>query len=271
MKMASVLDALAGVNLMGLRLALHNSERARTYLSNCIRNYDELMENGLPGKDPLTFIQEKNWGTFSPHDRVELPTRLLSAGGTRIDELLHLAMATRLLRPKKVFEIGTFMGQTTSIFIMNAPPDALVVTMDLPPEGTLDSEQRRAYIDTDIELVRERKLASCVYELQLESRYQQILCDSLQFDPAPHRGSVELAFIDGAHALPYVQNDTMKMAVMMAERGLVFWHDYGGKGRFRPLTNYLEELARKIPLYRVPGTSLAWTTASDLRLLASSN
>jgi Methyltransferase domain len=269
MKLAALFDALAGMNLMGLRLALRDSELARTYLSNCIKNYDELMGRGLPGKDPVSFIQEKHWGAFSPHERVELPTRLLTAGGTRHDELLHLATVTRVLRPRKVFEIGTFMGQTTSIFLMNAPPDARVLTMDLPPEGSLDSAQQRAYLDTDLDLVRERKLAACVYEMGLESRFEQVLCDSLAFDPTPHRGTVELGFIDGAHALSYVQNDTMKMAVMMAERGLVFWHDYGGKGSFRPLTNYLEELARKIPLYRVPGTSLAWAAASDLQRLAA--
>jgi len=102
----------------------------------------------------------------------------------------------------------------------------------------------------------------------LESRYQQVLCDSLRFDPAPHRGSVELAFIDGAHSLPCVRNDTLKMAVMAAERGLVFWHDYGGRGRFAPLTGYLESLASRIPLYPIPGTSLAWAAAPDLRRLA---
>jgi hypothetical protein len=57
------------------------------------------------------------------------------------------------------------------------------------------------------------------------------------------RTSVELGFIDGAHSRPHVDNDTRKMAIMMSERGLVFWHDYGGGGRFRELTMYLEELA----------------------------
>jgi hypothetical protein len=52
---------------------------------------------------------------------------------------------------------------------------------------------------------------------------------------------------------------------MMADRGLVLWHDYGGKGKFRDLTQYLERLGRQIPVYRIPGTSLAWAEGAALR------
>jgi hypothetical protein len=55
------------------------------------------------------------------------------------------------------------------------------------------------------------------------------------------------------------------MATMMAARGLVFWHDYGGKGRFQPLAGYLEKLSQRIPIYRINGTSLAWTSGNHLR------
>ena len=93
--------------------------------------------------------------------------------------------------------------------------------------------------------------------------------DSLDFDPRPYAGAVELGFIDGAHTLECVENDTRKMAIMMADRGLVFWHDYGGKGRFRDLTEYLDRLSQKILVYRVVGTTLAWSPASEVRKLVS--
>jgi hypothetical protein len=76
---------------------------------------------------------------------------------------------------------------------------------------------------------------------------------------------VELGFIDGAHSRRHVENDTAKMAVMMADRGLVFWHDYGGKGRFRDLTCFLDRLSRRVAVHRVLHTSLAWTTAAEIR------
>jgi hypothetical protein len=53
---------------------------------------------------------------------------------------------------------------------------------------------------------------------------------------------------------------------MISSRGYVFWHDYGGRGSFEPLTKYLESLP--IEIYRVPATSLAWTTAAELKKLA---
>lgn len=61
----------------------------------------------------------------------------------------------------------------------------------------------------------------------------------------------------------------MKMAVMVADRGLVFWHDYGGKVRFRHLTAYLDALAGRIPIYRVPSTTLAWTSGDQLHTLVA--
>jgi hypothetical protein len=100
----------------------------------------------------------------------------------------------------------------------------------------------------------------------LSHRYRQIYCDSMDFCPEPFRDSIELGFIDGAHAEEFVRNDTMKMAIMMSNRGFVFWHDYGGRGSFRPLSKYLETLP--IEIYRMPATTLAWTTAAEIKKLA---
>ena len=192
---------------------------------------------------------------------MNLPPRVTDGGGTSLGELTILAAATRLIQPKKVFEIGTFNGRTSAVFLMNAHPDATVCSLDLPP----DPQAREDLIDSDLYLIKRRRLAFYVYEYGLEKRFQQILCDSLKFDPEPHRDTVELGFVDGAHDYQYVKSDTEKMAVMMAAHGLVFWHDYGGKGRFAPLTAYLDELGRTIPMYRIPGTTLVWATAADLR------
>lgn len=267
MKWAELKDGLAGINLLTLRLALRDRDLARSYLSTSARHYDELLGLGLKEKDPLFYIYQQKWGAYSPQDRVVLPTSLHDDSGTRLDEMLILGTATCALRPKAVFEIGTYNGRTTSIFTLNAPPDARIITLDLPPNASVQAETG-AYIDTDVELVKGRKTTNFIHDLNLADRVKQLHCDSMQFDPTPYRGSIELGFIDGAHALPFVRNDTEKMAVMMADRGVVFWHDYGGKGRFRPLADYLEGLSRQIPLYRVGGTTLAWAPASSLRQLA---
>lgn len=269
MKWTDLSGAIGGINLCGLRLALRRPDRARAYLSHCLRKYDELIGRGLENRNPITYVCEQGWGALNPDDRVELPTRIGGAGGVWLDELLILATVTRVLRPKKVFEFGTYTGLTTSVFILNSPPGASVVTLDLPRETQPAEDMIGQYLNSDLDLIRDRKLAAYLHELHLEGRYQQVLCDSLQFDPSPHRGSVELGFIDGAHALPFVKNDSQKMSIMAAARGIVFWHDYGGQGHLLPLARYLEELSETIPVYRISGTSLAWTSAPDLRKAVS--
>jgi predicted O-methyltransferase YrrM len=265
MRLATLADALKTVNVLSLRLAIRDGQMARSYMSRCLQLYDELMGRGLESRAAVPYIVDRGWGKLLSNERILLPTRLEDTGGTRLEELLCLANVTRVLRPKTIFEIGTFNGRTTSVLILNAPDDAQVVTLDLPPGAEVP--RTAAYVDTDVDLVKQRKLGSYILELGLESRCRQILCDSMEFDPTPYAGTVELGFIDGAHSYEYVRNDTEKMIRMISDRGIVMWHDYGGKGQFRPLSEYLHGLARRAPIYRVPNTSLAWAAGHDLRRL----
>jgi predicted O-methyltransferase YrrM len=266
MGVATFFDAFKGANLNGLRLALKDRQLAREYWSQNMQRYSELMGQGLRPRSPVSYIYKQGWAARDPTARVQMPATLQAAGGTRPEELLVLATVTCVLKPKTVFEIGTFNGRTTSAFVLNAPPDASIVSLDLPPAAEAEAAGA-GYITTDVTLVKERQVGSFLHELQIAHRYRQLFADSMAFDPSPYAGTIELGFIDGAHALRYVRNDTEKMAAMMAERGLVFWHDYGGRGRFRELTEYLDDLSRKIAVYRVAQTSLAWAPAAELRKL----
>jgi hypothetical protein len=260
----ALLDLLQVANVHVLRLLLGaGTGPAREYCSQAVQRFDVLAGRGLRPVSPLEFMYEAGWAARPVEERVELPIGIHTGGGTRLEELAILAMVTRLLRPRKIFEIGTYMGRTTSVLRLNAEPQAQVVTLDLPdgddelaPAGSLAS---------DVQLIRRRRVGALLQQLGIAERCDQIRCDSLLFDPSPHRGTVELGFIDGAHSRRHVENDTAKMAVMMADRGLVLWHDYGGKGRFRDLTSFLDRLSLKIGLYRILHTSLAWTTAEELR------
>jgi hypothetical protein len=267
MNSTTILEGFAGLSINTLRLMLRSPGDARLLLSRCLRAYDDIAGHGLEARDVVRFIVEQGWATPSGAARIELPALLSGGGGTDLNEWVYLAVAAKMLKPGKVLEIGTFTGRTTSAFILNSDPGATIVSLDLPPSVTLNDDSRAKYLITDLDLVASREVGSFLRLVGLDSRFEQIFCDSMRFDPEPHRDSVELGFIDGAHALEYVRNDTEKMAIMMAERGLVFWHDYGGKGSFRPLAQYLESLADRIAIYRIAGTSLAWSSASELRKL----
>src|SRR5437868_2176192 len=107
------LSAASGMNASALRLAWQKPGLFRTYLSFTLRKYDELMGNGLSQKSPVK--------DMDPRETLTIPARFHSGGGTDAREILVLAAATKLVRPRRIFEIGTYNGRTTAVFILNAP------------------------------------------------------------------------------------------------------------------------------------------------------
>jgi len=245
-----VLDGISCVNARTVTLALRRPSELRRYISQCLKTYDELVGDGLPPRGPIA---------PTPDMTIALPA-YHSGGGMSFNELAFLARATKALKPKTIFEMGSYDGLTTAVFVLNSDAYARVLTLDLPSAST----GHRPILSSDAELVVKRRLLSVPQALGL-SRYTQILCDSMQFDPLPYANSVDLGLIDAAHDVVHVQNDTMKMARMMSDSGIVFWHDYGGQGSLRPLAVYLEALAKRCPLYRIRGTTLAWGAARELK------
>jgi len=243
-------DSLSSLSLRTLALAVHKPSQLRTYVAYCLKRYDELAGKGLPSKSPVVPVATET---------ITLPA-IHTGGGMSFSELVILARVTKTRKPMAVFEMGSYDGLTTAVFILNAVPDARIFSLDLPPEAATD----KPALDSDKHLVAARTLGSVPRALGLE-RYTQLLCDTMQFDPTPYLDSIDLGLVDAAHDAEHVRNDTIKMAKMMTSDGMVFWHDYGGKGVLRPLADYLESVGRKCPVYRIPETTLAWAYAKDLK------
>ncbi len=241
---------LSCCSLRTLSLAVRRPSGLREYVSYCLRKSDELSGNGPPCRNPPTPSDDQTI-TLPAYD---------SGGGMSFTELAMLARVTKALNPTTVFEFGTYNGLNTSVFMLNASPEARIVTLDLPP----DAHASEAVIAGDKQLVANRRLAATPRALGLRN-YTQLFCDSMVFDPSPYLNSVDLGLIDAAHDLPHVRNDTIKMAKMMSDRGIVFWHDYGGRIQTGPLTSYLEDLGKQCPLYRISDTQLAWAPALELK------
>ena len=250
MDLRELMDGISCLSIRSALIALRNPSKLRQYVSHCLRSSDEFLGHGLPPGSPVSPAEDMT---------VTIPAHH-SGGGMAFDELVYLARAVKVLKPTTIFEMGTYNGLATAVFILNSEPTARILTLDLPP-GTSET----AALSSDGSLVASRQLLSTTKALGL-SRYTQLLCDSMQFDPTPYAGTVDMGLIDAAHDLVHVQNDTMKMTQMMTPGGIVFWHDYGGKGMLRPLASYLENLAKKRPLYHILGTTLAWGRASDLKV-----
>jgi hypothetical protein len=251
MRLEEWIDGLRCVNLNAISIAVRRSSSLRGYISHCSKKYDELLGQGLPGRSPIRPPTENLI--------ITLPAAH-TGGGMSFSEMVILARATKVLKPSTIFEIGTFNGLTTAIFILNSEPATKVFTLDLPGDSSGDEE----YLSGDAHLVAARQLGSVPRALGL-NHYVQICCDSMLFDPVEFMGAIDLCLVDGAHDLAHVKNDTVKVSYMVSDEGTVFWHDYGGKGSMRPLTKYLNFLGRKAQIFRVPDTSLAWARGHELK------
>src|SRR5581483_5726568 len=138
--------------------SLFQARTGPTYVSFTLRKYDELVGNGLPLKSPVK--------DMDPRETLTVPARFQSGGGTDAREILVLAAATKLVRPRRIFEIGTYNGRTTAVFIMNAPSNCQVYTLDLPPQSNASSD----YLASDAELVETRSTETFLQRARLGRR-----------------------------------------------------------------------------------------------------
>ena len=157
---------------------------------------------------------------------------------------------------KRIFEFGTCSGKTAHVFAQNAAPDCEIFTLTLHPDdlgatkfGIGDDKGHR-----DI-AIAESSFDRFYYNgLPSEKHIRQIFSDSKSYDEEPLRGSVDLVLVDGAHTRSYVESDTRKALNMLADDGVILWHDY--KPEAPDIFAFLNELSNKLPLVHIADTDL---------------
>lgn len=238
-----------GANLRSLS-KLGDPRRLVFYSTQTLFFYDCLFRNGLPMKNVRDVIPHGDYSEitlFLGTDDFwinDVPT-----GGS---DLLSLSLITRLVSPKRIFEIGTARGYTALQLAANAP-NADVFTLDLPQGASarLPITVLDRYFDTveKGETIKGRKDAG---------RIHRLIGDSADFDFGPYSKSIDLFFIDGAHTYEYVKNDTLKALQCCHPGSVIAWHDYGRMG-VNGVTRWLHEFSKShFPVYRVPNGSLAY-------------
>lgn len=171
------------------------------------------------------------------------------AGSTTTD-MVELCALAQILRPKVIFEIGTYRGASAIQFAVNAP-EATVFTLDLAPN------QHPILATTPAD----RSIAARHYQGQKDTqelRIQRLYGDSAVFDFSPYHKRVDLFFIAGAHSYEYVRNDTLKALDCVHQGSVIAWHDYGRCG-VNGVSRWLHEFREGRQVYRVVGGSLAYT------------
>jgi predicted O-methyltransferase YrrM len=190
--------------------------------------------------------------------------------GSYSTDLISLCQLCHVLNPKTIFEIGTLRGYTALHLAMNTSPDCRIFTLDLPkselPRG--DPSKDNSPKDAKVK-VRLRTTLMDDLHSQMEvgeyyfrgtphaDRIELLFGDSAVFDFSPHHGKIDLFFIDGAHSYDYVRSDTENALQCVRPGGVIAWHDFGRTG-LNQVSKYILELSRKLPIYSVPGGSLAF-------------
>jgi len=179
------------------------------------------------------------------------------SGDVNLAELGVLASAAAAVDTgDEIVEIGTFDGRTTLNFAVNAPAQLRIFTLDLPAAASPKFELaagERAYVEKPR---AGRHFAEPRPEFAgAASRITQAYGDSATFDWSPHMGRAGLVFVDGSHAYDYVIADSDTALRLVADKGMVIWHDYGV---WEGVTRALEEIeaSRHLGLRHVRGTSL---------------
>jgi predicted O-methyltransferase YrrM len=172
-------------------------------------------------------------------------------GQSSFFDLAALCALVRVARPKSIFEFGTYTGNSGRNMLLNAPPDATLTTLDLPPEG------RTAVEGLDWEKgIDDRVIAQRLRDSAVAPRVRQIFGDSMKFDPMPYSNSMDFIWVDACHEYEFVKNDTNKSWEMLKPGGTIAWHDltYTCPG----VVQHLREVAQSRTVHRISGTNVAY-------------
>ncbi len=217
-------------------------------------------------KEYQTRVERLDWvglqeriGGADPNLRFRFGARY---GNVSFEESLALGYLAESLRPRRVFEIGTFDGFSTYHMAMNGAVDAQVFTLNLPIDaGESASDLTRG---TDSEYfsdnkthreLQKRGVGSIVRASPAAGKVVQLFGDSRTFDFSPYRGNIDLIFIDGGHSLECVAHDTESALAMLSERGVIVWHDFNVQ--HRDVYRFIGGFARSRKTYWLAGTRLA--------------
>ncbi len=178
-------------------------------------------------------------------------------GGTSDAEAWILAVVAR--QASCLFEFGTCTGKTAYLWARNSPPNATVITVTLAPDDLTDAHSEAEDHPRDVSYAaRESSHTKFLYtDSDVAHKVEQVFADSKALDIAPWTGACDVVFVDGSHAYSYVMSDSTKALALLRPGGLALWHDYAGPLHSPGVYRALNELATRLPIVRIAGTSLA--------------
>lgn len=215
-------------------------------------------DRGRVGEPIPLSIEERSVDRLLPRgvpETVQLPTAELVRCDFMVSpprELAVIGAICRAMAPNRIFEFGTYIGSATRVMAMNC--DAQIATLDIDPET-----RERLYGPAHSAAVSYQS-GSAFLGTPEAARVKQVFGDSRTFDYGPYVGLMDLVFVDANHTYPFVKNDSEWALRLLRPGGLVVWDDYAytlEHPECSGVAQYVNELSRRMPCYRIEGTRLA--------------
>jgi predicted O-methyltransferase YrrM len=257
-KLRQLCGFLETFSWLTVKLAVNRPRHLRVLPGLLFRQYAALCGQVDWKSKPIFEIVDVPAGT-----RIELEHIPGDGINTAVDELAYMAIITRAVRPKAIFEIGTFRGRTALNFALNSPPDCKVWTMDLPPTNR---ELGSNFNDADRFIVEHSQTGIDYRGKDVERKIQQLFGDSHNFDFSPYFGKIDIVLIDGAHHYEAVIGDTQNALKMLRPGGVILWHDFANYGDYNDVTRAILDTIPADKITQIGATELAVYRADSISI-----
>jgi len=241
-------------NLLLLKLMLQRNAQARIYPNTVFAEYMH-----LGGRAPWRSVSIFEFLPELVTERLRVDIEYLPGEGmiTRVNELAFMAMATKVAKPKLVFEFGTFRGRTALNFALNSPDDCQVYTLDLPADEAEAAAVTTGNVDASVIRAESRIVGSDYRGTDMAHKITQLYGNSMTFDFSPYHGQADLVFIDGGHEYAIAGLDTDNALRMLRPGGIILWHDFANYGEFHDVTRAVLDRLPHDQVFQIENTWLA--------------
>ena len=235
-------------NLLFIKLLLRNRSRVSAFPGEMFRTYMSLAgKDKWMCKDILDVVPKTQEGCKIMVEHLPNSDRSLP-----LHELACLALITKVVNPKQVFEIGTYTGRTALNFAQNSPEDCIVWTLDSSPT---EAYIRTAAVDDNVERCAS---ASMDYRgKEAERKIRPLHGKSSVFDFSPYFGKIDIVFVNGQHHYEAVKSDTVNALRMVRPNGYVIWHDFANYGDCHDVTRAVINTLSGDNVVQISATQLA--------------
>lgn len=171
-------------------------------------------------------------------------------GGMAPQDLYALLRIAGWIKPRRIFEFGTFRGVTTVHLAVNSEAD--VFTLDLPRDLATDLGD---YKDDDRNLLPSQKeIDKTANRFRNHNRIHPLFGNSRTFEYAPFLKTMDLVIVDACHLYDYVMSDSQNAFELLGDTGAILWHDFPTS---LDVTRAVRRLASQWPIFYIEGTRLA--------------